>query len=82
MIILSIILFLILCSSVYVNWNLLRKIEVLEDANEETGIWIDNYKKSLVDILMTMRDDEVGQSFKSILKTIESLEELNIDKTT
>ena len=27
-------------------------------------------------------DDEVGQSFKSILKTIESLEELNIDKTT
>jgi len=91
MITLIIILFLLLCSSCYVNWNLLRKIEVLEEANEETGTWIDMYKKSLIDILLTMReidskkifesDDEVGQSFKAILKTIESLEELNIDKT-
>jgi hypothetical protein len=84
--ILDIILFLILCASVYVNWNLLRKIEVLEEANEEATIWVQNYDASLKNILKTIReldskkifesDDEVGTTFDAISKTIESLAEL------
>ncbi len=84
--ILDIILFLIICVSVYVNWNLFRKIEVLEEANEEATLWVQDYNESLKHILNTIReldskkifesDDEVGATFDAISKTIESLTEL------
>jgi len=84
--VLNIILFLIICISVYVNWNLFIKIEKLEDANEEATDWISGYSTSLDQILIKIQDldsknlfesdDEVGSVFNAIKETIQSLEEL------
>tara|TARA_R100001443_G_C3241721_1_gene150949 strand:+ start:216 stop:488 length:273 start_codon:yes stop_codon:yes gene_type:complete len=81
------ILSILLAISIYVNINLFRKIEVLEDANDEISAWIENYETSLKNILSQMRevdsknlfesDDDVGGVFDSIKKTVESLEELS-----
>jgi len=80
------ILLILLLVSVYVNINLFRKVENLEEANEEASVWVENYGISLKDILTQIReldskkifesDDEVGTTFEAIRKTIESLEEL------
>jgi|TARA_R110000744_G_scaffold230053_2_gene348201 hypothetical protein len=82
----NIILFLIICISGYVNWNLFIKIEKLEDANDEATDWILGYSNSLEQILIKIQDldsknlfesdDEVGSVFNAIKETIESLEEL------
>ncbi len=79
----------LLLVSVYVNINLFRKIEILEEANDEVSSWIENYGETLKNILSTMRevdsknlfesDDDVGSVFDSIKKTVESLEELKKD---
>ena len=81
------ILSILLAISIYVNINLFRKIEVLEDANDEISAWIENYETTLKNILSQMRevdsknlfesDDDVGGVFDSIKKTVESLEELS-----
>ncbi len=80
------IVLLLLLVSVYININLFRKVENLEEANEESSTWVDNYGLSLANILSKIReldskkifesDDEVGSTFEAIRKTIESLEEL------
>ena len=81
------IVFTLLVISIYVNINLFRKVESLEEANEESNVWVENYGLSLKNILTKIRaldsknifesDDEVGTTFDAIRKTIESLEELN-----
>jgi hypothetical protein len=81
------IVFTLLVISIYVNINLFRKVEGLEEANEESNVWVENYGLSLKNILTKIRaldsknifesDDEVGTTFDAIRKTIESLEELN-----
>ena len=73
----------------YVNWNLFRKTEKLEDANEEAAVWIDEYSKKLNDILSKIReidskqmfetDDDVGSIFAEISKNIKELEELKVN---
>jgi len=75
--------------SMYVNWNLFRKTEKLEDANEEAAVWIDEYSKKLNDILSKIReidskqmfetDDDVGSIFAEISKNIKELEELKVN---
>jgi archaellum component FlaF (FlaF/FlaG flagellin family) len=71
--------------SLYVNWNLFRKNENLEDANEEAIDWVISTKNNLISILNKIReidnkkmfesDDEVGTTFKMIKDQINNLEE-------
>jgi len=87
--ILEILLILMVIVSMYVNWNLFRKTEKLEDANEEAAVWIDEYSKKLNDILSKIReidskqmfetDDDVGSIFAEISKNIKELEELKVN---
>ena len=72
--------------SIYVNINLFRKNEKLEDANEETFDWIVSYYNSLSLILSNIReldnkdmfekDDEVGSIYQQISSEIKKLEDL------
>ena len=83
--ILEIILAIFLITSLYVNWNLFRKNENLEDANEEAIDWVISTKNNLISILNKIReidnkkmfesDDEVGTTFKMIKDQINNLEE-------
>ena len=75
----------LLLISLYVNWNLFRKNENLEDANEEAIDWVISTKNNLISILNKIReidnkkmfesDDEVGTTFKMIKDQINNLEE-------
>ena len=75
----------ILLVSIYVNINLFRKNEKLEDANEEFSNWTIIYSESLDNTLSKIKeldskkmfesDDEVGGIFDSIKETVESLKE-------
>ncbi len=86
----EIVLAAICVSSLYVNWNLFRKTEQLEDANEELANWLDGYRVSLRKILddikeldsknMFETDDEVGSLYKQISDTVKSLEDLTNEK--
>ena len=70
----------LLLVSLYVNWNLFRKNEDLEDANEESFEWVNSVRNSLVSILSKIKeidgkkmfesDDEVGTTFNMIKKEI------------
>tara|TARA_R110002020_G_scaffold314978_2_gene530136 strand:- start:2207 stop:2467 length:261 start_codon:yes stop_codon:yes gene_type:complete len=76
----------LLVVSIYVNINLFRKNEKLEDANEETFDWIVSYYNSLSLILSNIReldnkdmfekDDEVGSIYQQISSEIKKLEDL------
>jgi len=80
-------LLVLFLSSAYININLFRKIEQLEDANEEAATWLTTCELSLKHILTHIReldsknifetDDDVGSTFSAIKDTIESLEELS-----
>jgi len=77
---------ILLLVSLYVNWNLFRKNEKLEDANEESFGWVSSFRESLVLILdrikeldnkkMFESDDEVGTTFDMIKNEINKLENL------
>ena len=81
----EIVLAAICVSSLYVNWNLFRKNEALEDANEEAIEGTISTKNNLVSILNKIKeidnkkifesDDEVGTTFKMIKDEINNLEE-------
>mgnify|MGYP001433181423 CR=1 FL=1 len=85
--ILEIILAIFLITSLYVNWNLLRKIETIEEANEEYSEWILQLDSRLKDILSTIKtidsknlfesDDEVGSVYDKISETIKKLKEFS-----
>jgi len=74
----------VLLISLYVNWNLFRKNEALEDANEESFEFVSSVRNSLVQILQSIKlidsrdmfekDDDVGSTFDMIKKEIEKLE--------
>jgi len=76
---------ILLLVSLYVNWNLFRKNEDLEDANEESFEWVNSVRNSLVSILSKIKeidgkkmfesDDEVGTTFNMIKKEIKRLED-------
>lgn len=76
---------ILLAISLYVNWNLFRKNEQLEDANEESYSLVLSNRTSLIQILrkveeidskkMFQEDDEVGTTFTMIKDEIKRLEE-------
>ena len=76
----------LLLVSLYVIFNLFRKNESLEEANEEANKWLISYYTSLDSILSNIKeldskqmfenDDEVGSVFNAISKEIKKLEDL------
>jgi hypothetical protein len=81
----QILLAIITICSIYVNWNLFRKIERLEDANEELSDWIGSFESEINNILTTIKtldskdmfekDDDIGTVYTQISNTIKKLEE-------
>ena len=75
------ILIILLGISVYIMWNLLRKLETMEDSMNEYDIFIDTETKRNEALLEALRqidqrqmfekDDEVGSIFYQIKETIE-----------
>ena len=75
-----------MCASLFANWNLLRKMESLEDDNEYMIGWIDKLSIRVNEIITRVReidrkgifekDDEVGVIYEEIKKIIETLEKL------
>ena len=86
MIIAIVILSLLSIFLIYSTYNLVRKLENYEDSLETSDILIADVASDIKQVLADMRkidhngifedDDEVGQTFKQILKTIERLERL------
>jgi hypothetical protein len=67
---------ILLLSSLYVNWNLLKKTELLETWMEETSDMVQNTYTELQKIDSTGHfesDDEIGSVFEGIKLTIENL---------
>ena len=86
MIITIIILSLLVLFLGYSTFNLLKKLEVYEEAIEESDEFIISTRDELSRTVEGLRkvdnkgifedDDEVGQTFKQILKIVETLEKL------
>ena len=86
MILTIVILSVILCASLFANWNLLRKNEAQEDDVEFMNDWIDIINTQTKDVLKRAReidrkgifekDDEVGSLYSELKKTIETLDNL------
>ena len=80
----------LLLVSLYVIFNLLKKLEQLESANEEYSDWIEQFYIRLNTILADIKaidekklfqtDDEVGSVFSQISETIKKLEYLKNDE--
>ena len=67
---------ILLLSSLYVNWNLLKKTELLESWMEETSEMVKDTFNDLQKIDSTGHfesDDEIGSVFEGIKLTIENL---------
>jgi len=67
---------ILLLSSLYINWNLLKKTELLETWMEETSDMVQNTYTELQKIDSTGHfesDDEIGSVFEGIKLTIENL---------
>ena len=79
---------LLLAVSAYIIFNLFKKVEQLEEANDELAEWVEGYEINLNRILTEISDiyskhlfeddDEVGQTFNLIRDAIKSLEDLKI----
>tara|TARA_R100000458_G_C8274253_1_gene249197 strand:+ start:1362 stop:1640 length:279 start_codon:yes stop_codon:yes gene_type:complete len=86
MIITIIILSILLCVSLFANWNLLRKNEAQEDDIEFMNDWMNTISTRTNDVLRKAReidrkgifekDDEVGSIYSELKKIIETLENL------
>tara|TARA_R110002020_G_scaffold275364_1_gene490568 strand:- start:325 stop:594 length:270 start_codon:yes stop_codon:yes gene_type:complete len=76
----------LLLVSLYVIFNILKKLEQLESANEEYSKWVEQFYTKMNTILSDIKhiddkkifesDDEVGSVFSQISETIKKLEEL------
>ena len=77
---------ILLVVSIYVNINLFRKNDKLDEANEEANDWLMSYYTSLSKILFNINeldsknlfesDDEVGSIYTMISSEIKKLENL------
>tara|TARA_B100000214_G_C23501222_1_gene416228 strand:+ start:62 stop:340 length:279 start_codon:yes stop_codon:yes gene_type:complete len=86
MLIAIIILSILLCVSLFANWNLLRKNEAQEDDIEFMNTWMNDISTRTNDVLrkarsidrrgMFEKDDEVGSLYSELKKIIETLENL------
>ena len=85
--IITIVILSLLCIFLgYSTFNMLKKVELYEETVDETDELLLSTRKELQQVLDGIRkidhrnifesDDEVGQTFKQILKLIESLEKL------
>lgn len=82
----EIILVILLLVSFYTIYNLLKKLEAYEIANEEYDTWITNFNNKIREILLTIKtldsknifesDDEVGSVYDKISETVKELEDL------
>ncbi len=80
------VLSILLVVSIYVNVNLFRKNDKLDEANEEANDWLMSYYTSLSNILFNIKeldsknmfesDDEVGSIYNMISSEIKKLENL------
>ena len=85
----EIILSIALLASFYTIYNLLKKLESYETANEEYDTRITTFNNKIREILLTIKtldsknifesDDEVGSVYDKISETIKQLEELKND---
>ena len=67
---------ILLVTSLYVNWNLLNKNEVLEDMIDSTNEMVEATYRGMKKIDSTGHfeaDDEIGSVFEGIKLTIENL---------
>ena len=88
MVVSIIILSILLCASLFANWNLLRKNEAQEDDIEFMNEWLNNLSTQTNDVIRKAReidrkgifekDDEVGTLYSELKKIIETLENLII----
>ena len=86
MIITIIILSLLLCVSLFANWNLLRKNEAHEEDIEYMMVWINSLSTRVNDVIKKAReidrkgifekDDDVGTLYSELKKIVETLEQL------
>tara|TARA_B110000285_G_scaffold134535_1_gene150792 strand:+ start:368 stop:664 length:297 start_codon:yes stop_codon:yes gene_type:complete len=92
MIIAIIIIGVLLLVSLYVIWNLLIKVERLEDSSKELADVLDNaftavqFSKEKLQELDTQgifeADDDIGFFFKGVLDIQEILNSINVNDTT
>jgi len=85
----EIILIVLLIASFYIIFNLFKKLESYEIANEEYDTWISKFNTKIREILVTIKtldsknifesDDEVGSVYEKISETIKELEEVKND---
>jgi len=85
----EIILMVLLIVSFYTIFNLFKKLESYELANEEYDAWILRFNNKIREILVNIKtldsknifesDDEVGSVYEKISETIKELEELKND---
>lgn len=88
--VLEIILSILCMICIYVSLNLFRKVEELENANEEYSEWTDSINYKINNILNTIReldskkmfedDDDVGSIYKQVSDTVKTLEEFINEK--
>ena len=86
MVVSIIILSILLCASLFANWNLLRKNEVQEDDIEFMNDWMNNISTQTNEVLRRAKeidrkgifekDDEVGSIYTELKNVIQTLEEL------
>ena len=86
MILTIIILSILLCASVFANWNLLRKNEAQEDDIEFMNEWMNNISTQTNEVLRRAKeidrkgifekDDEVGTMYSELKNIIQTLEKL------
>ncbi len=86
MILTIVILSILLCASVFANWNLLRKNEAQEDDIEFMNEWMNNISTQTNEVLRRAKeidrkgifekDDEVGSIYTELKNVIQTLEEL------
>ena len=84
MILTIIILSILLLISIFINWNLLRKVERLQDFSNQLSRWVDGLNIIVTKILaeldiidekgMFKSDDYVGSIYKQINQLVRELE--------
>ena len=84
MIITIVILSLCLIGSLYANWNLLRKVERLQDFSDQLSKWVDNLNQISARIDekgIFKSDDYVGTMWKEIESLVRQLDNVIIKET-
>ena len=91
MILTIVILSIVLIGSLYANWNLLRKVERLQDFSDQLSKWVDNLNQISASIITQLdvidekgifkSDDYVGTMWKEIVELVRQLDKVIIKET-